>query len=80
MKAKIIVFCCILSAMRIFGECQSTNDPKYDTYSIGMNSYECNVKNKCIGKEYGKDYWDFSTDKQLIVKHDATKYPNLQET
>ncbi|MBP7823453.1 hypothetical protein KA050_03820 [Candidatus Gracilibacteria bacterium] len=80
MKQKIILFCCILFTMRIFAECQSTNDPKYDTYSTGMNSYECNVKNKCTGKAYGGDAWNFNTDKKLIIKHDATKYPNLQET
>ena len=37
------------------------------------------MKNKCVGDKYGKDYWNFNTDKQLIIKHDATKYPNIQK-
>jgi hypothetical protein len=80
MKQKVLFLFCLTVASSVFAECNKTNYFGYDAYSNGLNSYECNVKTKCIGGDYGGDYWNFSTDKQLIIKHDATKYPNLQET
>lgn len=52
----------------------------YQNYSKGQYSYECNVSNLCLGQRYGQDYWDFKADKQLIVKHDMGKYPDISKT
>jgi hypothetical protein len=35
------------------------------------------VANLCLGQRYGGDYWNFDTDKQLIVEHNMGKYPDL---
>lgn len=61
-------------------ECKTTDKTGYNQYSEGKYSYECNVKNLCLGQRYGGDYWDFSTKKQLIQKHDMGKYPDLSKT
>lgn len=37
------------------------------------------MANLCLGTEYGGDYWNFDTSKQLIAKHDKTKYPDLSQ-
>lgn len=48
-------------------------------YSEGKYSYECNVEKLCLWTRYGKDYWNFKQSKQLIEKHDPTKYPDLKK-
>ncbi len=63
--------------MQVFAECKETKSTWYDQYSEWKYSYECNVKNLCLGQNYGGDAWNFHQDKQLIQKHDITKYPNI---
>jgi len=61
--------------------CNTKDDPLgYSCYNKGQYSYECNVANLCLGQRYGGDYWNFDTDKQLIVEHNMGKYPNLSKT
>lgn len=63
---------------QIFAECNpSAKTAGFDQYSDGQYSYECNVKNICLGQKFGGSGWDFNTSKQLIKTHDKTKYPNL---
>ncbi len=61
--------------------CNPKSDPLgYTCYSKGKYSYECNVENFCLGKAPGADPLNYLTaDKQLIEKHDATKYPDLSK-
>jgi len=61
--------------------CDKKSDPLgYTCYSKGKYSYECNVENFCLGKAPGADPLNYLTaDKQLIQKHDATKYPDLSK-
>lgn len=61
--------------------CNTKSDPLgYTCYSKGKYSYECNVENFCLGKAPGADPLNYLTpDKQLIEKHDATKYPDLSK-
>lgn len=72
--------------LSIFAECQasatcSKDDPIGNScYSKGQFSYECSVANTCLGQKYGGDHWDFTTSKQLIMKHDMSKYPDLAKT
>lgn len=37
------------------------------------------MENVCLGKKFGGGYWNFNTGKQLIKKHDRTKYPDLSK-
>jgi hypothetical protein len=62
-----------------FGECEATGEQGYQNYSKGQYSYECNVKNLCLGQRYGGDYWNFDTSKQLIVEHNMGKYPDISK-
>ncbi len=62
-----------------FGECEATGEQGYQSYSKGQYSYECNVKNLCLGQRYGGDYWNFDTSKQLIVEHNMGKYPDISK-
>jgi len=64
----------------VWGECQQTNEQGYEKYSTGQYSYECNVKNLCLGQRYGGDSWNMDTSKQLIAKHTMGKYPDLSKT
>ena len=63
----------------IFAECNSSGDPGYSEYSDWAYSYECNVVNLCLGTRYGGDYWNFDTDKQLIIEHNKNKYSDLRK-
>ncbi|MEI8097109.1 MAG: hypothetical protein WCG73_03325 [Candidatus Moraniibacteriota bacterium] len=63
-----------------FAECNpKVKTAGFDQYSDGQYSYECNVKNLCLGKKFGGDGWNFDTSKQLVKKHDKTKYPDLSK-
>lgn len=65
---------------QLFAECnQNAKTLWFDQYSDGKYSYECNVINSCLGKKFGGWYWNFDTSKQLIKKHDKTKYPDLSK-
>lgn len=80
MKKILISSLCFISLSSIaFGECQATNEQGYQNYSKGQYSYECNVKNLCLGQRYGGDYWNFDTSKQLIVEHNMGKYPDISK-
>lgn len=69
---------CFLLCSKAFAECNPTaKTAGFDEYSDGQYSYECNVKNVCLGQKFGGGYWNFDTSKQLIKTHDKTKYPNL---
>lgn len=61
--------------------CDTKSDPLgYTCYDKGKYSYLCNVENFCLGKAPGADPINYLTaDKQLIEKHDATKYPDLSK-
>lgn len=79
---KISTFFVIFSLFHwgVFWECETTTEQWYSAYSKGKYSYECNVKNLCLGQRYGGDYWSFDTSKQLIVEHNMGKYPDLTKT
>ncbi len=84
MKHKNSIF--ILSALffllypEAFAECNPNGKTAgFDQYSDGQYSYECNVKNSCLGEKFGGSGWKMSTQKQLIKTHDKTKYPDLSK-
>lgn len=77
----IVVSHVALAACEPTKSCNTKSDPLgYTCYSKGKYSYECNVENFCLGKVPGADPLSYLTaDKQLIEKHDATKYPDLSK-
>ena len=86
MKIRLILFTTfLLLSPAVLGATASDktcNEKKleFDLYKDGKNSYLCNVKTFCKGKEGNDEYWDFDGDdknKQLIEKHDPEKYPDL---
>lgn len=71
---------CFVMYSQAFAECnENAKTPGFDQYSEGKYSYECNVVNSCLGKKFGGGYWNFNTSKQLVKKHDKTKYPDLSK-
>jgi len=73
----LFAFCFSLCS-EAFAECNpNAKTAGFDQYSDGLYSYECNVKNLCLGQRFGGDGWNFDTSKQLVKKHDKSKYPNL---
>lgn len=77
-----LVFCILyfVFCIQAFAECNpNAKTPGYDEYSDGKYSYECNVKNICLGEKFGGSGWNFDTSKQLIKTHDKTKYPDLSK-
>lgn len=51
----------------------------YNQYKTGDYSYTSNVANLCLGTGYGGGYWNYDTSKQLVIKHDKNKYPDLSQ-
>ncbi|MFA6080053.1 MAG: hypothetical protein WC753_01065 [Candidatus Gracilibacteria bacterium] len=81
-KSFLFVFCILYFVFFIqaFALCNpNAKTAGFDEYSDGPYSYECNVKNMCLGNRAGADGWDFNTSKQLVKKHDAAKYPDLSK-
>ncbi len=71
---------CLLLYSEAFAECNpNAKTAGFDEYSDGQYSYECNVKNICLGQKFGGGYWNFDTSKQLVKNHDKTKYPDLSK-
>jgi len=71
---------CFLLFSEAFAVCNKNGKTAgFDQYSDGPYSYECNVESRCLGKKFGGDGWNFDTSKQLVKKHDRTKYPDLSK-
>lgn len=76
----ILILCLSFLGNNIFAVCNKNGKTAgFDQYSDGPYSYECNVENLCLGKKFGGDGWNFDTSKQLVKKHDRTKYPDLSK-